>query len=499
MGIAESFRQGVGAVGDIYDVRMKRAKSQAYPEELDLANKMAAAKLLYQNYENQYAPEKMGLENQFLGANVTGKNIENKYLPEKLRGENEYRGLVNKWYSPNMSSEINARDTQTKFTPLKFAIEAENATKGNSRYDDAQKFMRSLGEMPADQRKVWFADKDNYNYYLQMQEIFKSGIGNQKQNGGNILTPGFLQQFGLGGGMQPPQQGMPQNTSQPLSQGGIGSPMPQMAPQTQGNMAPEQGLAQPMSAPQEAPQQMAIPQKGQVNIPGVGMVDAPPSQGQEQQQAGQVNISDSIAPNAEPPPLTSKERTFLNTQNSANKAQVGAKMWNRAMGAVGLELFVQQNKDVFAPRIENATRYAGVMGKGQKAIDQLKKETPEAYKDYLWVTQDFIPNLSNNVRIMEGLANTNEQTDLLNDMNKSFLRWDVDPKTAVKYINMGMDMFSRQGRSILDAAQPVAPGVLERLNGIKSVEKSGNYVGKQDAREVNGQKFKFVDGEWVYA
>lgn len=483
MGIADNFRKGMGVVGDIYDLRMKRDKSAAYPEELDLANKMAAAKLLYQNYENQFAPEKMGLENQYLSANVTGKNIENKYLPEKLQGENKYRGLVNEWYAPNMKSEINARDTQTKFTPLKYAIEAENATRGNSRYDDAQKFMRSLGEMPAAQRTIWFSDPNNYDYYLKMQEVFKSGIGDKKQNGGNILTPQFLQKFGLEGGAQQqvPQQGMAAPIQSPPSGG-----MQPSAPA-------QQGIGQPMGMPQE----MAPPQQGQVNIPGVGPVNAPPPQGQVTPQVEQVIPPESqVAPNANPVELTPQQKTQLGFQSVANQKVAGSTMTNRGVMAVGLANFIQQNKDVFAPRIENASKYAGVIGKGQKEIDRLKKETPEAYRDYLWVTKDFIPNLSNNIRMMEKLANTNEQTTLLNDMNSSYLRWDIDPKTSIKYLNMGMDMFERQSKAILDAAQPLYKGVLEQLNGIKTGGEQGDYVGSQQVKSIGGKSYKLVNGDW---
>lgn len=477
MGLADSFRSGVGAVNDLYDVRMKKQRAESYPEELDTANKMAAAKLLYQNYENQFAPEKMGLENQYLQSNITGKNLENQ------------------WYSPNMESSINARDTETKYLPLKYGIAAESALKGSSRYDDSQKFLRSVGEMPAAQRAIWFADPDNYDYYTKMQKELQGNMGKEQKN--QIITPEFLQQFGLGGGIQDAPQS-PQMQTQP---GGMAAPMPSPQQQQQMPMGQSPQMPQgmlPQGSPQQMPMQAPVnPQ--QANIPGVGMVNTPPQQGGVQQQ--DTNVAEQAAkmatvPGAPTPELTSKERTQLGFEVVANQKATGSQMTNIAQGAVRLELFLQDNKDTFAPRLENAAKYAGAIGRGQKAIDQLKKETPQAYLDYLWVTKDFIPNLGNNIKVMEKLASTDQQREALNEMNSSAFRWDVDPKSAVKYLNMGFNMFGRQSKAALKAAQPIHPGALEKLNGIKSVSETGDYVSQPKTKQIKGQKFKFVNGDW---
>ena len=77
--------------------------------------------------------------------------------------------------------------------------------------------------------------------------------------------------------------------------------------------------------------------------------------------------------------------------------------------------------------------------------------------------------------MMEGLASTDNQRHALNDMYGSVLRWQSDPKMAINNINKTMKLFGGQAKAALETAQPMYPGTLEKLYGIKQA--TGDYVG----------------------
>jgi hypothetical protein len=106
----------------------------------------------------------------------------------------------------------------------------------------------------------------------------------------------------------------------------------------------------------------------------------------------------------------------------------------------------------------------------------------------MWVTQDLVPNISNNVKVMEGLSSTDTQRNALNEMLNSVLHWDSDPKMAVKNINKTIGLLKAQADASLKTAQPMYPGVLEQLYGIK--EGAGDYVGANRTTQAQQAKLK---------
>ena len=499
----------------------------------------AAARYAYSDAElrNQYQK----LINQYYGpehqAAIDYQNIINTYQPEKSRLGNEYQGLVNADYHADKQSEIDARKAETQFIPLKYAIQAENAIRNNSRFGGSYQYLKSVADLPADQKAIWMANPDNYaQYQAEIQNLHASMANNQAQGGSSsLITPALLKRVGLEslsqdivgaapstgvvvsgnkgglaaplnanqGGLPAQQNGAPPvvvnmpnqmtpitpQASQFMQQGGMAAPLPGMTPMGAPPMMPPQGGMTPMGAPPLMPPQpqqvapQAQPQQPAAQVPPAAGNALPANTPPLSKGAADVAAKDNVSPqeanqvanDAKNPALTNEQRQQLGFQMVANKKTVGQVVTNRALGAVTFEKIIGDNQDRFAPAFENSAKYAGLLGAGKLTLDQFRKEHPQEYADYIWVTNDLIPNFGQNIRVMEGLASTDKQREALAEMYKSALSWKSDPKMAVKNINRTIDLFKSQAKAAMSTAQPVYPGVLEKLYGLK--ESNADYVG----------------------
>lgn len=484
----------------------------------------------YQKLINQY----YGPEHQ---AAIDYQNITNQYLPEKLRLGNQYQGLVNADYHADKQSEIDARNAETQFIPLKYAIQAENAIRNNTRFGGSYQYLKSVADMPADQKAIWMANPENYaQYQAEIQNLHSSMANTQAQGGtSNLITPALLKRVGLEslsqdiigaapatgvvvsgnkgglaaplnanqGGLPAQQNGAPPvvvnvpnqmtpitpQASQMMQQGGMAAPFPGMTPMGGPPVMPPQGGMTPMGAPpimppqpQQAPPQ-AAPQAQAPQVPRAPSNALPANTPPLSQGAAAIAAKDGVSPveanevanDAKNPTLTNEQRQQLGFQMVANKKTVGQVVTNRALGAVTFEKVIGDNQDRFAPAFENSAKYAGLLGAGKLTLDQFRKEHPQEYADYIWVTNDLIPNFGQNIRVMEGLASTDKQREALAEMYKSALSWKSDPRMAVKNINRTIDLFKSQAKAAMAAAQPVYPGVLEKLYGLK--DSKADYIG----------------------
>lgn len=427
----------------------------------------------------QYAPA-MAAENLYT-AHTT-----NQYLPDKLRLANQYQSLINQYYGPDILSQINQRNTETKFTPLKYAIEAENSVRNNSRFGDASNLIRSVNGMKNSDQEIWKSDPNNLASYNDAINQVGAGLKSSKST---ILTPQFLKQFGLASGMtdvgNSPMQSAPPAPQQNAQPAGLGAPM--MPPQNnQPSPPPPPAVDQPQQ-PQQSPAGLAAP-----ITPMPDKVIPPEATANQEPVHPMVKqaVAQHIADNAPNQDLPLPQRQALAYQSLANQKVAGAKLWNRAQGAITLENLIQGNADQTSKRIENATQYATAAGQGQYAIDRLLNSNKEAYTDYKWFKQDFVPNLGNNIKVMEQLASTDSQREALGEMFTNSIKWDTNPKTASKLINMSIGLLHDQAKATLKSAQPVNPGVLEKLNGLKN--ENGDYIGSSKSKYSDDELAKMA-------
>jgi len=175
--------------------------------------------------------------------------------------------------------------------------------------------------------------------------------------------------------------------------------------------------------------------------------------------------------------LSNSDKNLYSSQMLANKALVGSKVMNQAIGAVQFENLLMNNRGQFSQAFKDASQYAGIIGQGKFAMEKFQKNHSEAYANYLWVTKDLIPKLTNNEKRMEALGSTDRQRIALNDMYHAVLKWDSVPDTAVANINKTIGLFGAQAKAAIRSAEPRWPGALEKLYGIHTNPVS-DYISK---------------------
>lgn len=526
MALMDALRAGVDLSNAMNQGVVTGAQARyAYPmtradlEKMRLANQ-------YQQIINQYQPDKSRLENQYQGlvntyygpehqANIDYQNIVNKYAPDKMRLGNEQAAA------------------DLKYTPLKYAIEAQNSMRNNSRFGGAYQYLKSIADLPAAQKSIYLADPTNYQQYMDMIGQLHTGM----QQGGNsqVITPALLKRVGLDTISDDIVSNAPTQQRQiPQSSGGLAAGMPAVnsspaapapqppvninipqAPQASGPSAPMQmngGLGAPMfggmtpvGAPPMMPQaavggmaapmmpasQQAAPAPMPARpAPNAPLMDnTPPLEAKSAQISNQYGISpesaNTVANDAKNGELTPKQRQLLGFQMRANEQLAGQKVTNQGLAAIAYEKLLVQNQDRFAPAFENAAKYAGILGQGKLSLDKFRTDHPKEYSDYTWVVNDLIPALGQNVRRIEGLASTDGQREALNEMYHSVLDWKSDPKMALDNINKTMKLFNAQAKAVLEAAQPVYPGTLEKLYGVESSQQ--DYVGADRSGSAKGK------------
>lgn len=425
----------------------------------------------------QLANTGLDLANQYQG-------LLNKFAPEKFRNEARIQeGEISEFPFKNQlrGAQANQANAESRFLPLKYAIEAQNSVRANQRFGQAYQLHQWLSSQSPEAKADWIAT--HQAEYDQMGADLANGPNLQKQ--GAILTPEFLSKFGLPGGMG--QQGMIGNAPAP-------APTPQGAPAGANGllnnaMTPASGGAPLANAPA-------------FNPTGIPQAPAIPQQAQTQPAPTQN------APFAADTPDQVQHRVLMNQMTANNKAITNTTR-NRVEGAIVLEKFAGDNREEYAPKILNAVQYAGALGRGKKFADQLRTEQPQSYADYKWFQNQFKESMVNNVKVMEKLGATDSQRNMMGDMITSIDHVTDTPETTLKLINSSMKLMRDQAKATLDSAQPHYKGVIEKLHNLKDYD--GDYVSKEyvdslrkstqaptpeKTTVLDGKTYHMINGQW---
>lgn len=162
------------------------------------------------------ALQKQDLENKYYGPNIEseianrnaltkGRNIENEYLPEKLKQANVFAQQQNKFYAPNILSEIANRNALTNKYNTMTPLEAQELKLKNALYPEltraqigAQNAMANLRNMGGSGVGVGGKDEALFQHQVALdnshlktpEEIYEAS--NVLRNGGNRLSNGKL-------------------------------------------------------------------------------------------------------------------------------------------------------------------------------------------------------------------------------------------------------------------------------------------------------------------
>lgn len=235
--------------------------------------------------------------------------------------------------------------------------------------------------------------------------------------------------------------------------------------QTQSTLPAAPFAGGPPGAPQQMSPQGAVnaPTQAQMPSPMPTVQPRPVSAGTPQMPPGQTSLPSAPGAPLSPPEPVNMQESALKAlemgQIKENKKAVSPQLWNRALSAGVLE--DQFNNPGFRALAKNATKFAGTSGAG-KAFAQslLTTGTPEynQYQQFLNIT---VPNMTNQVRQMEGLSvqpsQRKELEGMLTSWNHGLSRLTSNPVRALQFMNEAGREFNVIARSLQKQAHPIYP------------------------------------------
>jgi hypothetical protein len=325
-------------------------------------------------------------------------------------------------------ANTNKLNKETEFIPLKNLVEASNAQRQNSRFGQAYQLHSALNSMDASSRNLWISQHpDDYN---------------------QMLTT-FAQQSNI-------------QKSDPL-QAAIQKYFPQFMNNSQQNNSSISQLGQ-----EHQPQN---------NIPTL-------NSGQQAQSNQPTDI-----PNEQPKLLDDTEKLKNSLEHQSNRKAVTTQMNARADAAVGFESWLGTNKDKYNQSLKTINKYSGRIGNAKKWLDANSYETPEDYENVKWFETSFIPNLANQVKMMEKLSSSDTQREELHSLADALTSKDLDPKSAVKVFNRQISTLQDVSDSIISAAEPNVKGTYRKQFGLKRL--TGGYI-KRDVRDLSDDELRKI-------
>lgn len=361
-------------------------------------------------------------------ADAKMKQAEAMYSPEYFSGrsnlinnQSNLTGEQAKYYGADTMSQIGARDAQgglaraeTKFMPLKYAIEAGNSMRATDRFGGSYQLAKTLQSMSKSAREAFIAD--NQEAYTQMLADLGNKVMDDKKGTGNDVLTRMVDQF---------FPAPPNNLA--------------LSPQDQGRLAAA-GIAKP---------QDQMPQMG-------GLAGAPPPQSLPQQPPMQQLP---INQNAKPQFASQNdqvERQRLANQMSANNDLTTAKTRNQMEGGVQLKSMLAD--EGLQERAANAAAYAGALGKGKAGITALSQSNPKAYEDYLTFMRQDVTAILNRFKAVEGMASTDQQREELHNVfQKTMDSLTSNPDQFMTQFKNFEKVTDNIAKSVQKSATPIFP------------------------------------------
>lgn len=379
-------------------------------------------------------------------------------------GQRELEALLmdqqkNKWYAPNIQSEIGLRGAQTnlanvnaQFTPLDSYSKAAAALRTSSRQERATDWIRAVELLPV---------KDRGNYLAQHAAEYQQAIadlsGNNTASGGapqNPMEQALMNEVQKQSGYSAPSTSggrMPMPTQQQSMQP---NQMLNSNPNVEANLSPARNI--------ENAVMNTLPPE-----------DRPPSNDPDikaaQDKLNQARFSAT--------PDQAKQLADYGTMNSIRGLNTQYQN-GRADGAKVLELFL---RDMRTPdniaRIQSAAKEAGNLSKWERHVQSLLPASmqSQSYKDLLWFEDTFQNGVTNTVKQMEKLNGDKTSIARLEQLSKILYDSRLGSKDALKTFNESIRTLQKMSDSVFDASEPkYAKGIYKRMYGLPS--EYDNYI-----------------------
>lgn len=180
-------------------------------------------------------------------------------------------------------------------------------------------------------------------------------------------------------------------------------------------------------------------------------------------------------PSFNQPSPKNTENLAANLALQANKKASTNQTNERAESAVAMERYLFDNRDKLEISLRNASKYSGIYGKFiLQNLDKIKSSDPEAYNDFLWYGESFLPAMSNHIKLMEGLSSSNRQREELHNLLGALKKWNIDPINAIKLFNKQIGTIQDTSDSVFRSAEPSSKGAYRKSYGLNRIK--GDFI-----------------------
>lgn len=177
---------------------------------------------------------------------------------------------------------------------------------------------------------------------------------------------------------------------------------------------------------------------------------------------------------------------------SANKDLTTTKTRNQLEGAIQVEDVL--NNPEIQQQVQDASNYAGALGKGKAGIAALSQSNPKAYENFISFQSQTMPLLLNRIKSLDAMGATDAQREeLLGLYQKTMNSLTSNPKQFITQFNTLGKTLSTIADSVQRSASPL--GTVNRLEGFKPVQ-DGSTTSQVTVSGPDGKNYQKVNGKW---
>ena len=174
----------------------------------------------------------------------------------------------------------------------------------------------------------------------------------------------------------------------------------------------------------------------------------------------------------------------LAEQMAANQALTTPSSRRQAEASVNFDKFLADNQNDYAQAMKSISPYAGLIGKGKLSFDTLKSQNPQAYQDYQWFTNAFVPQIENQITQLEGSSvQKSKQAEIKNTFESAVKSLNTDPQSAINYMNRTISLLDQISKQRVNTAQPIFKDTFNKAYGFKGIPKP--YINQSNVTQEN--------------
>lgn len=175
------------------------------------------------------------------------------------------------------------------------------------------------------------------------------------------------------------------------------------------------------------------------------------------------------------------------SQISANKSSVSPYISKKLDNTIQVDKFLES--PAISLLANSAAQYSGIKGKGQQFIDRWSANNSENFENNLQFRNSFTSDLVNLEKNLEQLSvQPSQRKELINNIRGSFDEWSTNPERAIDQFNRTLAQLKDIAGANSIAAQPLYPGIREKLAGLPSPSTNNLYNYMLNKRQETAAK-----------